>query len=461
MLTIVIVFDALPLGQMGCYGSEWVETPHLDALALDGFVFDQCLSHRPSAGAWRSAVFSGQSPVGVPPPPADQPTILGNMLRRAGIPLALITDEAGFPETARAGGWLADGASVDFCTVDPLPRDDWASLEVLRSHPSYRLPPDHHAAFVSATDRWREQLGRRQAMGDGADRAIEQVFAVAGEWLAVRPQRGVLWIETAVAGGSWLPPSTLVDKYRDEETPEPIVDPLPSLLGEVIAEEDLLAVQAGWAARLGYLDRVVGAFVELLRELALFDRCALLLTANQGYPLGQHQALGMCQPWLYEERVHLPLLVRLPGGRRAGRSPALVQPVDGFATLCSLLDLGDQVPTAARDLAVPIPTRSVDLVPLLKGEMLKVRDYACYGLDDREYGIQANTWKLLMPVGRQHPPRQRLLFARPEDRWDMNDLASQHEAVADRLELALRRYLDAEKRDTFDELPPFFPDAPD
>src|SRR5436190_23274339 len=41
MNILVLNVDALHLGFLGCYGSEWVPTPNLDRLAAEGVVFDR------------------------------------------------------------------------------------------------------------------------------------------------------------------------------------------------------------------------------------------------------------------------------------------------------------------------------------------------------------------------------------------------------------------------------------
>ncbi|MFN0198485.1 MAG: hypothetical protein ACKVT0_17200, partial [Planctomycetaceae bacterium] len=41
MNVIVVSFDVLPLNLLGCYGNEWVLTPHIDTLAWQGITFDQ------------------------------------------------------------------------------------------------------------------------------------------------------------------------------------------------------------------------------------------------------------------------------------------------------------------------------------------------------------------------------------------------------------------------------------
>lgn len=40
MLAVVLTFDSLPCAALGCYGNEWIDSPHFDRLAAEGFVFD-------------------------------------------------------------------------------------------------------------------------------------------------------------------------------------------------------------------------------------------------------------------------------------------------------------------------------------------------------------------------------------------------------------------------------------
>ena len=47
MKILVIEAFGLHVGYLGCYGNEWVATPHLDRLAVDGVVFDWHIVDRP------------------------------------------------------------------------------------------------------------------------------------------------------------------------------------------------------------------------------------------------------------------------------------------------------------------------------------------------------------------------------------------------------------------------------
>jgi choline-sulfatase len=80
-------------------------------------------------------------------------------------------------------------------------------------------------------------------------------------------------------------------------------------------------------------DAVVGEFLDFLRARGLFDRSIVILLSDHGEGLGEHgeQEHGVL---LYREDLHVPLLMRLPGGAFAGRR--VTKPIgliDVFPTL--------------------------------------------------------------------------------------------------------------------------------
>ena len=130
--------------------------------------------------------------------------------------------------------------------------------------------------------------------------------------------------------------------------------------------------------------------------------------------------------------------MRLPRGQHGGvRHQALVQSVDLLPTIVSALGLKP----IDRDLASP---HGHDLLPLIRGEQSKVREYACMGMDVAEFAIRTHLWHLIVPIETDpEEPRSAELYRKPEDRWDQNNVIEQHPEVAEHLELALRRFVDA------------------
>ena len=86
-------------------------------------------------------------------------------------------------------------------------------------------------------------------------------------------------------------------------------------------------------------DAVVGAFLEELKKLGVYDRAIVVLLSDHGEGLGDHgeQQHGI---FLYRESIHVPLLVKLPGSALAGKSVAAPVPLtDVFTTVGDLLGL--------------------------------------------------------------------------------------------------------------------------
>ncbi|MFO7826819.1 MAG: sulfatase-like hydrolase/transferase [Cyclobacterium sp.] len=57
---IYILADDLGYGDLGCYGQEKIETPHIDALAASGMLFTQHYSGSPVCAPARAVLLTGQ-----------------------------------------------------------------------------------------------------------------------------------------------------------------------------------------------------------------------------------------------------------------------------------------------------------------------------------------------------------------------------------------------------------------
>jgi arylsulfatase A-like enzyme/Flp pilus assembly protein TadD len=89
-------------------------------------------------------------------------------------------------------------------------------------------------------------------------------------------------------------------------------------------------------------DAIVGAFLDSMKKLGVYDRAIVIVASDHGEGLGQH---GEQQHsiFLYREAIKVPLLVKLPGGSGAGtRVAAPVQ-------------LSDILPTVTAALGLPMP----------------------------------------------------------------------------------------------------------
>jgi hypothetical protein len=251
--------------------------------------------------------------------------------------------------------------------------------------------------------------------------------------VALRTEDQWLWIE----GPSLLPPwrmdDELLEAYFDEDDIEeglaPWVDPPLDLVR--LNEAEVLRLQNTYAAAVTVLDAQLGL---LLERMELVDTL-LCVTARSGLPLGEHGMIGAPRPWLHDELVHVPLILRMPKAAEAGlRIAALTQPVDLLPTFLEAMNQSGP----ARD--------GQSLWPLVRGETEAIRPIAVSGM--RVNGFE--NWLLRTPERALHVPIAQpegvaecrpQLFLKPEDRWEVNDLYQQQLESAHELEKMLRAFV--------------------
>lgn len=140
------------------------------------------------------------------------------------------------------------------------------------------------------------------------------------------------------------------------------------------------------------VDENVGRLLDYLEENGLADNTVVVYTSDQGFFLGDHGWYD--KRWMYEESLHIPLLVRWPAAIAPGSvNNKLVQNIDFAPTLIDL----------AR-LQVPEDVQGRSLVPLLTDqepdewrESLYYHYYEYPGEHrvPRHYGVRTLTHKLI------------------------------------------------------------------
>jgi arylsulfatase A-like enzyme len=236
---------------------------------------------------------------------------------------------------------------------------------------------------------------------------------------------GLLWIETDRLVPPWDFEFETYQQYaeasagfiedRSMENEEPMDDPP---RGAIATDESLWhRLHNSFAAAVTSFDAEVAGIVNALRERGLDTATTLIVTSGYGWPLGEHGVVGATGSRMHEELVHLPLIVRLPMGREAMRRvAAFTQTSDLAATILELFG----VP------ATP------SLLSLMSGKA-GGRDVCRYSTGV-ERGLRTHEWSFL-PATEDRPAR---LYRKPDDIWEVNDLAPRHPDECDRLTELLR-----------------------
>ncbi len=185
-------------------------------------------------------------------------------------------------------------------------------------------------------------------------RESARTVKTAIDWLERRagdPDPFMLWLDLFSPHGPWDPPQPFRDQYVTVE-PDEFEAGEEGDLVETASEDDddeidiedvavLIDVPAGRGGRRAQRGRAVPPAADVRRDrdarstagwASCSRRCAgwagwtthsLVFTSDQGEPLGEHGFVRRFRPWLYEELIHTPLIVRMPRGQFGGSGTRL------------------------------------------------------------------------------------------------------------------------------------------
>ena len=274
-LAIVYLVDTLRADHTQPYGYERDTTPELLKFAQDGVVFEQAIAQ----ASWtKPAVASVLT------------SLLPGHHRAVQLRDPLDADLLTLPEMLGSKGY-ATGAAI-------------ANSVIYGAGGQFEQGFDHFAGLHGAEDR-PSKLVEAAGVVDEALRFLDR-------------RRGFptfLYVHTMDPHVPYAPPAPFDTKYEPHATPDhPGVDPR-SDYKEPIDRERMIARYDGDIA---YGDREFGRFVRELKARGLYDRALIVFIADHGEEFLDHGK------WLhgksvFDELVHVPLIVKFPGGQDAGR----------------------------------------------------------------------------------------------------------------------------------------------
>ena len=269
---------------------------------------------------------------------------------------------------------------------------------------------------------------------------LARCFVQAIDWLESARRPFLLWCHLAGLGTAWDAPLGFRHTYWEDGDPEP---PTSAEVPEMMLEEDhdpdkLLGISQAYAGQVSLLDTCLGAFLEFVDGSPAGGETVLALTSARGFPLGEHRRVGPCDEALYGELVHVPLMLRLPGfSGAAARSRALVEPADLWATLLDCCGAED----------VPESPTGGSLMPIVRQEVELLRDRLCIAGDRSDRAIRTPAWYLRTAAEPE-------LFAKPDDRWEVNNVSDRCREVVECLRDVLAQYEQTLHSGRVSELPP-------
>lgn len=390
---VLITCDTLRADGLDVYGWHEVKTsPSVSAFAREGTVFENAYSSSPWTGPSISSLMTGRLPdeIGVPggnrfPLPAAA-TTLAEIARDAGIATGAVVSNWVLrrPDASHGDAGVAQG----FQHFD----DEMRSREANREKNFERVSPDTTRAAID----WLEAQKRA-----GNDRFF-------------------LWVHFQDPHGPYTPPEEIAREFPPDPQGEPPLTPgktqkgkgqLPAyqILGD---ERDPAFYRARYDAEIRYFDDGFGALIAWLRAANWLDDALVVLTADHGESLGEHDYWFCHGENLYIEQVRVPLILRYPV--KTGRPMGEFGPMTGQMKVQSLVSHLDLWPTILEALGLPpSPNRGISLFrSKLPRDRIAIHTLGFPGAPNRWEGITGENYRCL--IEGQSAPR---LF----ELWSEND----------------------------------------
>ncbi len=369
MNVIWIVSDTFRKDHVGAYGNRWIHTPSIDTLAAGAVKFDSHYSagfptmptradHQ--TGRWTMSFMGWQPlPTGV--------TTLAEILAGHGMHTAASVDTPYY---------LRDGMNYDRGFQSFFMNVGQDTLWSLIPEPGYH----HEALDVRAA--WRSE----------SDRNAPKTFRSAIQWLERHYKEDFfLYVDTWDPHEPWDAPSYYTELYLPEYDGE-LVLPLYGNWHDVPGYEEaqMRKGHATYCGEITMVDTWLGFLLKSVENMGLADKTVVIFTTDHGFYFGEHGGLfgkmssdkypdGTLRPYdepgsqwsyspLFEEIVHLPLVIRSPGitpGAYGGLSSA----VDVMPTVLDLLGLD-----------IPAFVQGRSLAPALRDNSFLGREYVVSSL---------------------------------------------------------------------------------
>jgi arylsulfatase A-like enzyme len=298
-LAILYLVDTLRADHTGPYGYARATTPELDRFAKDAVVFETAVAHaswtKPSVASILTSLLPGQHrAVQLRDPLESSHVLVSEMLHAKGF---------------STGAAIAN--SVIYLPASNFDRgfDYFAGLHGEEGRPSKLVEA---ALVVDTALRW---LDSRRGMPN------------------------FLYVHTMDPHVPYAPPPPFDQMFEPHPTPQhPGVDPR-SDYKEPLDRERIIAQYDGDVA---YGDQEFGRFVRELKARGLYDRALIVFLGDHGEEFQEHGQWFHGRS-LFDELIHIPLIVKFPGQKDAGRRVS--QQVQGV----------DVLPTFLTGMGLPLP----------------------------------------------------------------------------------------------------------
>ena len=312
---LFIMSDDHDRGAISAYGSRINQTPNIDRLAVEGKLFSNCFCTNSICAPSRAVILTGKY--------SHLNGVIDNRERFDG-------DQQTFPKLLQERGYETAFIGKWHLKSDPTGFDYW---KMLPGQGAY-----HNPVFI--------EMGQRQQHEGYASDLITD-FTI--DWLEKRSTEKpfMLMCHHKAPHRNWQPDDKHALMYEDVDIPEPDtfdddystrsaaareqemtiakhlqipedtkIGPPAGLKGQALKRWKYQRFIKDYLRCVASVDDNVGRLLDYLDEKGLTKNTVVFYTSDQGFYLGNHGWFD--KRFMYEESLHMPLLVRYPREVKAG-----------------------------------------------------------------------------------------------------------------------------------------------
>jgi len=436
---VVILVDDLGYSDIGCYGSEFYETPNLDRFAKTGMLFTQGYAAHPVCSPTRASLMTGQNPARI----GITDWIPGSAKGGPGVPKSrdlhhLPLEHVTVAEALKAGGYKTFFAGKWHLNhkgdTSYFPEDQ--GFDINKGGYFKGSPPGGYYTPY-----------KNPKLPDGP----------AGEYLTDRLTTETIQFIEKNRKGPFFAYLSFYTVHMPIQACKRYIEHFKekkAKLPELGREEGFAKEGAGWsklrqdnpvyASMVAAMDENVGRLLKKLDELGIAEDTIVVFTSDNGglSTLGRRGAPTSVRPlrggkgWCYEGGIRVPWIIRAPGVTKPGtESPVPIYSADLYPTLLDLAGL-PQRPAQHVD--------GVDLAGVLRGGAAPDRDFIVWyyphfhgSMWKPGAAIRSGKWKLV----RHYTTGETELFDLEKDPGETIDLVAKNPEKTAELLGKLRAYL--------------------
>ncbi|TFH28100.1 MAG: hypothetical protein E4H00_08975, partial [Myxococcales bacterium] len=316
---VLISIDTLRPDHLEIYGYTRKTAPNIARLAEDSIVFDRAFSTAAKTTPAHASVFTGKYPHN------HGLRVLGEELADENSTAAEILSRHGYESSA----YVSSTVMID---------------RLSRLGQGFAL--------------WDDHLPAREMNRDNFERKATGTVRAALETWPRTPAPAFLFVHLVDPHGPYVPPPPFRLRFQDRkgEILDPSMVPdFQKLSGAVVVGDYI----DSYDAEIAYTDSEVGTLLAEITKRDLYDAALIIVTADHGESFGEDGYYFRHGKTLHEVSTRVPLVVKPPGGRRAGVSSIWGGTVSLVDLLPTMLDYAE--------VASPDDLDGLSLRPILEG----------------------------------------------------------------------------------------------